>query len=73
MMNKMGETNGINSIIQSEDVDHFNSLIEEFHCYFPRVEHNTPMMQQGTLPEFMLKIFQMNQMKMKVFNKSFWI
>ena len=27
--NKMSETNGINSIIQSEAVDHFNSLTEE--------------------------------------------
>jgi len=35
MMNKMNETNGINSIVQSEAVDHFNSLIEEFHHYFP--------------------------------------
>jgi len=31
MMNKMNETNGIISIVQSEAVDHFNSLIEEFH------------------------------------------
>jgi len=44
MMNKMSETNGINSITQSEVVDHFNSLIEEFHHYFPGVEHDTPMM-----------------------------
>ena len=43
-MNKMNETNGINSITQSEVVDHFNSLIVEFHRYFPGVEHDTPMM-----------------------------
>jgi len=44
MMNKMNETNGINSIVQSDAVDHFNSLIEEFYRYFPGVEHDTPMM-----------------------------
>jgi len=37
MMNKMSETNGISSITQSEVVDHFNSLIEEFHRCFLRV------------------------------------
>jgi len=44
MMNKMSATNGINSITQSEVVDHFNSLIEELHRYFPGVEHDTRMM-----------------------------
>ena len=44
MMNKMNETNGKTSIVQSEAVDHFNSLIEEFQRYFPGVEHDTPMM-----------------------------
>jgi len=50
MMNKMNETNGINSIVQSEAVDHFNSLIEEFHRYFPGVEHDTPMMALNKKP-----------------------
>jgi len=44
MVNKMNETNGINSIIQSETFDHFNSLSEEFHCFFHGVQHDTPMM-----------------------------
>jgi len=44
MMNKMSETNGINSFTQSVVVDHFNSLIEEFHRYFPGVEYDTRMM-----------------------------
>jgi len=44
-MSKMSETNGINSIIQSEAANqHFNSLIEEFHRYFPGVEHDTSIM-----------------------------
>jgi len=44
-MSKMSETNGINNIIQSEAADqHFNSLIEEFHRYFPGVEHDTPIL-----------------------------
>jgi len=50
MMNKMSETNGINSIIQSESVDHFNSLLEEFRRYFPGVEHDTPMVALNKEP-----------------------
>ena len=50
MMNKMNETNGINSIVQSEVVDYFNSLIEEFHRYFPGVEQDTPMMALNKEP-----------------------
>ena len=50
MVNKMNETNGINSIVQSEVVDYFNSLIEEFHRYFPGVEQDTPMMALNKEP-----------------------
>ena len=38
MINKMCETNGIRSIIKSEDVDLFSSFIEEFHLYYPGFE-----------------------------------
>lgn len=44
MMNKMIETNGVNSIIQSKVVDHFSRLIEEFHRYFPGFEQDTLLM-----------------------------
>ena len=43
-MNKLSFTNGVNSIIQSEAIDHFNSLIEEFYRYFSYVKQDTPMM-----------------------------
>ena len=73
-MNKLSCTNGVNSIIQSEAIGHF-SLIKEFYCYFPCVKQNTPVMAlQGTLSEFLLKIYQMNTMKRKgkAYKKSFW-
>ena len=44
IMNKMSETNDSNSIIQNEVVEHSNSLIKEFHCYFPDVKYNTLLM-----------------------------
>ena len=66
MMNKMSETNGISSITQSEVVDHFNSLIEEFHRCFLRV-------LSPCWTRHLLKIFRMNEIKMKVFKKSFWM
>ena len=43
-LEKMSETNGISDVVQSGAVDHISRLIEEFHCYFPGFEHNTPEM-----------------------------
>ena len=43
-MNKLSCTNGVNIVIQSEAIDHFNCLIEEFYHYFPCVEQDTPVM-----------------------------
>ena len=40
----MNETNDSNSIIQSEAVEHLNSLIKEFHRYFLDVEYDKPLM-----------------------------
>ena len=44
MMSKLSETNSSNTIIQDEAVEHLNSLIKEFHRYFPDVECDTPLM-----------------------------
>ena len=44
MMSKSSETNSSNTIIQDEAVEHLNSLIKEFHRYFPDVECDTPLM-----------------------------
>ena len=40
----------VNSVIKSEAVDHFNSLIEEFRCYFPGVEYDTPVLASTRNP-----------------------
>ena len=44
IMNKMSETNDSNSVTQSEAAEHLNSLIKEFHRYFPDVVYDTPLM-----------------------------
>ena len=45
MMNKVSEANDSNSIIQSETVEHLNSLTKKFYHYFSDVKYNTPLMK----------------------------
>jgi len=63
-----------NVTVKSGIADMSCDVKSEFHRYFRGVEHDTPMMVlTRNLSEFLLKIFQMNKIKVKVFKKSFWI
>ena len=45
IMNKVSGTNDSNSIIQSEAIEHLNSLTKEFHHNFFDVEYDIPLMK----------------------------